>query len=150
MAAGAWQVYDLFKLHMAGGLIDLDADIFRVNLYKDTSDAATDTLTLRSEPTCEVTTANGYTQSGKTFSATTWTQPAAGTSRFDSTAIFWSANGGTIASIQYAVIWRSAAAVASEFLMAYSTLSTSEFDLTDGNRLTITPSASGIFELTGG
>ncbi len=150
MAAGAWEVYDTFKLHMAGGSMDLDADAFRVNLYKDTSDAATDTLSLRSEPTCEVGEANGYSSSGKTLSATTWTQPGAGTSRFDSTAIFWSANGGSITSIQYAVIWRSAAAVASEYLLAYSTLSTSEFDLTDGNRLTITPSANGIFELTGG
>ena len=150
MAAGAWQIYDTFKLHMAGGLIDLDADIWRVNLTKDTSNAATDTLSLRSELTCEVGEANGYSTSGKTLSATTWTQPSAGTSRFDSTAIFWSASGGSIASIQYAVIWRSAAAVASEFLMGYSQLSTSEFDLTTGNRLTITPSANGIFELTGG
>lgn len=150
MAAGAWQIYDTFKLHMAGGLIDLDADIWRVNLTKDTSNAATDTLSLRSELTCEVASANGYTTSGKTLSATTWTQPSAGTSRFDSTAIFWSASGGNITSIQYAVIWRSAAAVSSEFLMGYSQLSTSEFNLTTGNRLTITPSANGIFELTGG
>ncbi len=150
MAALAWEIYDVFKLHMSGGLIDLDADDFRVNLIKDSGNAATDTLCLRSELTCEVPEANGYSSSGHFLSATTWTQPSAGTSRFDSTAVFWSASGGSITSIQFAVIWRSAAAVASEFLMAYSQLSTSEFDLTTGNRLTITPSANGIWELTGG
>jgi hypothetical protein len=150
MAAGAWNVYDEFKLHMAGGLIDLDADVWRVSLYKDTSNCTTVTFSVRSELNCEVPEANGYSSSGKTLSATTWTQPAGGTSRFDSTAIFWSASGGSITSIQYAVIWRSGSAVACEFLMAFSSLSTSEFPLTTGNRLTITPSANGIFELTGG
>jgi len=149
MAAGAWEVYDTFKLHMATA-INLSSDIWRMNLTKDTSNAATDTLSLRSELTCEVAEANGYSSSGKTFSAPTWAQPSAGTSRFDTTAIFWSANGGTIASIQFGVIWRSATGVASEYLMARSQLSTSEFNLTDGNRLTITPSANGIFELSGG
>jgi hypothetical protein len=150
MAAAAWQIYDKFKLHMAGGLVDLDADIWRVSLYKDTTNATLDTLCVRSEVTCEVPELNGYSSSGKTLSATTWTQPAPGTSRFDSTAVFWSASGGSITSIEYAVIWRSGSAVACEFLMGRSQLSTSEFPLTTGNRLTITPSANGIFELSGG
>lgn len=150
MAAGAWEIYDTFKLHIGGGLIDMDADVWRVSLYKDTTNATLDTLSLRSELTCEVPEANGYSSSGKTLSATTWTQPTPGSSRFDATAVFWSASGGSITSIEFAVIWRSGSAVACEFLLGRSQLSTSEFDLTTGNRLTITPSANGIFELSGG
>lgn len=148
MAASAWTFYNEFKKYMADGTLDLDSNIFRISLFTSASNAATATLSVISSITSEVSEVNGYSSSGKTLSATTWAQGAsAGEMRFDSTAAFWSANGGNIANIKFAVIWRSGASALARKLVAYSQLSTAQFTLTAGNRLTITPSANGIFEL---
>lgn len=148
MAVGAWTFYNEFKKYMADGTLDLDGNIFRVSLYTSATDVGTVTQSVISELSGEVTEANGYSSSGKTLSATTWAQGASASEyRFDSTAVFWSANGGTIASVKYAVVWVSGASAGARKLVCYSQLSTSAFSVTAGNRLTITPSANGIFEL---
>ena len=148
MAVGAWTFYNEFKKYMADGSIDLDTSLFRVSLYTSASDVATVTQSVISELSGEVTEANGYSSSGKRLSARAWAAGAsAGEMRFDSTAVFWSANGGNIANIKFAVIWVSGASAGARKLVCYSQLSTSQFTLTSGNRITITPSANGIFEL---
>ena len=145
MAAQAWTIYNEAKDKIGTGAINLSADTFRIALCKSTSNAATATLSLFSEVTNEVNTSWGYAD--KTLSATTWsTGASASEMRFDSTAVFWSANGGTITSIQFAVIFKSASAGGGP-LLCYSSLSSSVFEVTDTNRLTITPAANGIFEL---
>ena len=146
MAAQAWTVYNSAKEYIGDGTIDMDTNVWRIGLYKSTSNAATLTLLSASQLTNEVSNQNGYTTGGKTLSATTW---AAGTSakaiQFDSTAAFWSANGGTITSIQFAVIYQSAG---NNELLCFSSLSSAIFAVTDTNRLTITPhDGSGIFEM---
>ena len=62
--------------------------------------------------------------------------------RFDSTAVVWTATGGTIANIKYAVVYQSGGK-----LVCFSKLTTAQFTLAEDNTLTVTPSASGIFEL---
>ncbi len=156
MAAGSWKVFDTFKRYMADGTLDLDAGIFKMTLHTSAANLSTiatalSVLSVFNSVTGEIADGNGYSTSGKTLSAHTWSTGASGgVMRFDSTAVLWSANGGTISNIKFAVIWHSAAASSGRKLVCYSTLSTSQFDLTDTNRLTITPSASGMFELSGG
>jgi len=150
MAASAWVIYNTFKRYMADGTCDLDADVFRMGLYTSASNAATASLSIRSEVTNEVANGNGYATGGKTLAGVTWsTGASAGEMRFDATATIWSASGGNIADIRYAVLYdeSTGTSAGNRKLVANSALSTAQFTVTDGNTLTITPSANGIFEL---
>jgi hypothetical protein len=148
MAAGAWTFYNRAKFYIGNGTIDLDTDNFRMGLYTSASNAATLTLSTHAAVTSEVAEANGYSSSGKPITAVTWaTGASASEYRFDSTSVVWTATGGTIPNVRYAVIWTSGSTAAERALLCYSELSTSQFTVSTGNTLTITPSANGIFEL---
>lgn len=154
MAAGSWIIFDKFKRYMADGTLDLDGagHILRVTLHTSAANLSAGSqsaLSVFNSVTGEVASANGYSTSGQSMSNTTWQAGASGGQlEFDGGAVFWSANGGPISAVKFAVLWFSAAASANRKLLAYSTLSASQFSLTDTNRLTITPSASGIFRLS--
>lgn len=148
MAAGAWTFYNEAKKYLMTGDIDLNGDNFRMSLYTSASNAATATLSTIASVSNEVTEANGYSSSGKAITGVTWTAGASASEfRFDATAVIWSASGGTIAGVKYAVIWKSGASAGARKILCYSQLSTAAFAVTDTNTLTITPSANGIFEL---
>ena len=147
MAVGAWTFYDRFKEFMADGSVDLDTTPFRITLHTSASNAATTSLSTYASLTSEVTEANGYSSSGKNLSSITWTLASTATARWDSADPFWSASGGNIANIKFAVIWASGATAGARKLVCRSTLSTAQFTLTSANRLTIQMAADGIFEL---
>ena len=150
MAAGAWVIYNKFKEYMADGTLDLDNDAFGLALFTSASNAATATLSLRSQVTNEIAAQGGYAAGGRTLSAVTWaTGASAGEMRFDCTAKIFTASGANLSIIRYAVIYdiTSGASAGAQKLVCYSALSTAQFSVTDGNTLTITPSANGIFEL---
>lgn len=148
MAAGAWVFYNEFKKYLGDGSIDLDGNTWRMSLFTSASNAATATLSVISEVTNEVAEANGYSSSGKALSGVTWaTGASASEMRFDSTAVIWTATGGTIPNAKIAVIWKEGASAGARKLMAYSLLSTSQFTIGSGNTLTVTPSANGYWEL---
>lgn len=134
---------------MGDGTLDLAGGVFYLSLYTPGSNAATITLSSKGSVTTEITSGNGYSNSAMTLSATSWTSVAASTYRFDACDWFVSANGGTVPSagsdIQFGVIWQSGGA-----LVCYSTLSTTAFNITATNRLTVQLNASGVFQLTGG
>lgn len=144
MAAGAWTFYNAAKKHLMDGTIDLDGHTFRMNLYTSASNAATLTLSTIGAVTNQVAEQFGYSSSGKALTGVTWGVGASASEmRFDSTALIWTAAGGSISAIKYAVIWD----VTGGLLLCYSQLSAAQFSVTSGNTLTITPSANGIFEL---
>lgn len=148
MAAGAWTVYNLAKKKIGNATLSLAATVFRMTLHTSASNAATATLGTFASVTGEVTEANGYSSSGKALANEIWTAGAsAGQYKFDADDPFWSANGGTIPNIKYAVIWISGASANARHLLCRSTLSTSQFTLSAGNRLTVTLNASGILTL---
>lgn len=143
MAASAWAFYNSFKEFMADGTIDLDTHNFWMSLHTSASNAATNTLSTFASVTGEIPDGNGYSTSGKVLSGVTWGNGASvSEKRWDATARIWSATGGNISAIKYAVIRNSAGK-----LVCRSQLSTAQFSVTTGNTLTITPSANGIFEL---
>ena len=148
MAAGAWVIYNEAKKYLMDGSIDLDGDTWHLSLYTSASNAATATLSVISEVTNEVTSGNGYSSSGKALTGVTWaTGASASEMRFDCTALIFTASGGTIPNVKFAVIWKLGASAGARKLLCYSQLSTSQFTIGTGNTLTITPSANGIFEL---
>lgn len=143
MAAGAWTFYNAAKKHLMDGTIDLDgATPFKMSLHTSASNAAITTLSTIAAINNQVANANGYVTGGATLAAVTWGTGASATEyRFDSTAVVWTAAGGAISAVKYAVISQGTLA------LCFSQLSTVQFSVTSGNSLTVTPSANGYFEL---
>jgi len=148
MAAGAWTVYNLAKKKLGNATLSLAATVFRCTLHTSASNANTGTLGVFASLTGELTEANGYSSSGKALTNEVWTVGAsAGQYKFDADDVFWSANGGTISNIKFAVLWLSGASANGRHLLCRSQLSTSQFNLASGNRMTIQMNASGILTL---
>ena len=149
MAAAAWSVYNEAKKKIGNGTLSLAATTFRVALFKSSSNFATFTSSIKPELTNEVTQANGYTTSGKACASEVWTVGASAKQyKFDFDDLVFTASGGNITSIKAAVVFVSAAASASRFLLCFSSLTSSEFTLSSGNTLTLQINASGVLTLT--
>ena len=148
MAATAWAFYNSFREKLGEGDFDLSGASVNFKMSLHTSAASTNAtnavLSTYASIANEVANGNGYTTGGKSVSGRTWAAGAsAGVFRFDSTAVVWTATGGDVDSVKFAIIYQSGGK-----LVCYSKLSTSQFNLTQDNTLTVTPSANGIFELT--
>lgn len=148
MAVGAWAVYNLAKKKIGNGTLPLDSTAFRMQLHTSASNANTATLGTIASVDNQVSEANGYSSSGKVLTGEVWTVGASAAQyKFDSDDVFWSAAGGSISAIKFAVIWISGASAGARHLLCRSQLSTSEFAISTGNRLTIAMNASGILTL---
>jgi len=146
MAASAWEVYNEAKKYIGNGTLKLDT-AKRITLHTSASNASTKTLSIYSELTNEVSDATGYSSSGKALGTVAWTVGAsAGSYKFDADDVVWTATGGSIASIKFAVISNTSGG-ASGKLLCKSKLTTSQFTLSSGNTLTLAMNASGILTL---
>ena len=147
MAVSAWKLFHKFKEYALDNTIDMDSAIFRVQLHTNSSNLSANVLSLVTvigSISNEVGSVGGYSTSGRTLSAPLWvTGASSGQMKFDATAVFWSVTAD-LSNIKFAVIFVSAGSSATRFLVAYSQLSTSQFDLTNTNRLTITPDATNV------
>jgi hypothetical protein len=153
MAAGKWKVYEIAKEQIATGVMDLDSDSFRINLYLSTSNADTlakGTIENMGDLTNEVATNFGYTQGAKTVTLSV--SESGGTVTVDETTNpVWTASGGAITA-RFAVIYKYVDGTpANNTPLCVCLLDTAPADVsaTDGNTLTITMNASGIFTLSG-
>jgi len=152
--AGKWKIYEKAKEDIAKGVIDLDTNAFRINLYLSTSNANTltkATINDMGDITNEVATNFGYTQGAKTV--TLAVTESAGTVTVDETTNpVWTASGGAITA-RYAVIYKYVDSTpANNTPLCVCLLDTAPADVTatDGNTFTITMNASGVFTITGG
>ena len=147
MAATAWSFYNSFREYIGNGQFDLDGTGtgFYMALHTSAASANVNTKTLSTQASLanEVANGNGYTTGGASVTARTWASVATDKYRFDSTACVWTATGGDISNVKYAVIYQAGGK-----LVCFSKLTTSQFTLAQNNTLTLTPSASGIFELS--
>ena len=143
MAAGAWKINPNAKVHLGNGDFDLDAAVFNLTLASIGASAniLTAAVSIFTSLGSQVT-GGGYAAGGNTLSTNVFALSGQN-GKFDSSD--WVVTG-SIASIKYAYIMQSISAT-SGFLLCYSTLSTSGFDLTGTNTLTIQMNASGIFTL---
>jgi len=143
MAAGAWKINPNAKVHLGNGDFDLDAAVFNLTLQSVGASAniLTAAVSIFTSLGSQVT-GGGYAAGGNTLSTNVYALSGQN-GKFDSSD--WVVTG-SIASIKYAYIMQSISAT-SGFLLCYSTLSTSGFDLTGTNTLTVQMNASGIFTL---
>jgi hypothetical protein len=145
VAASAWRVYNEAKKYLLTSDLDLNGTLVRVKLLAGTKSAQVSNFTRSTFASLSHIVTNVKTPI-KSLPGLLVTQGASAKEiKFDSTAFIFSASGGTVTSIQYAVIGISGGKV-----LAWCKLSTAVFSVTAGNTLTITPNASGIFTLTGG
>lgn len=137
MAAGTFTLYDHVAERIGDGGIDLDNDTFKITLHTSsyTPAAAHDTY---SDLTNELSTANGYTNTGATLAGVTWTR-SNGVAKFDSDDQVWTASGGSITA-RYAVVRDTTA----DLLIGYMLLDSTPADITatNGNTFTVGPHAT--------
>jgi hypothetical protein len=153
MAVGAWTFYNKFRKNLGISTINLLTGTIRMILLSSASNAATLTLSSYVSLTNEVAAGFNYSTGGGTrglLAGKTWTGTVSAKSmQFNFTpARVWTAAGGTIGPLKFAVLYLSAATTAGKKLICFSQLSTAGFSITTGNTLTITPSGTGIFNLT--
>ena len=146
MAADAWVLHDKFKLYLGDGTADMDADAFKMALALSTSNIATTSVNALSTVTNEHANGNGYLTGGAAVSTPTWTE-SSGTITFDCADQVWTASGGSIVA-RFAFIYDDTITTpVADPVVCHSLLDNSPADVTatDGNTLTITINASGVF-----
>ncbi len=145
MAASAWRVYNEAKKFLMTGSIDLDTSAMRMKIVKGTKAAAVSDYTRSTFASLTHATTNITTPLRTLTNVAVTAGASAKEIKFDFDDEVWTASGGNLTSIQYAVIGVSNGAA-----LAWCKLSTAAIDVTSGNTLTITINASGAFTLTGG
>lgn len=143
MAATAWALYNKAKKKIGNGTIQLGVNTLKMQLHTSASNASTATLSTAASVTNEVAAGNGYATGGATLASVTWTTGASAAQyRLDAADPIWTATGGTIANIKFAVIKNSAG-----HAICWSKLTTAQFTLAQNNTLTVQFAATGIFTL---
>ena len=140
MAAGPWTFTSAGRTSLLNGTFDLDTDSFKMALFLSTSNIGAASTTYAGL-TGEVANGNGYTTGGI---AITLTLSGTTTVTVDiQTDPVWTASGGSITA-RYAVIYEVGGNV-----LCYCLLDSTPADVTatDGNTLTVSANASGVFTL---
>ena len=137
MAAQAFKLYNRAIRKLGAGTITLPGAV-RVALVGSAGNFATKTLSLFGSQTDQVTEGNGYSSSGKALASEVWTAGAsAGQIKFDAADPIWTATGGAINSIKACVLFMSGASAGACHNLAYASLTSSAFNLSSGNTLTL-------------
>ena len=149
MAAAAWRLYAKAKEYIGDGTIQLGTQGLKMALFRGSSNVSTVTLSTLVELSVQAS-GGAYVAGGKFLvpSAGTWTLAGSTvTLDYTSLGITFTASGSNINAVQYAVIYKDGAS-ASAKLLCWSKLSSSPFDVSDPNTLTVLPAATGVFTLT--
>lgn len=149
MAAQPWKIYNKAKKKIGNGSINLATGNFRLSLVQSASNFATLTLSTFASLTSEVASvANSYSSSGRALAGRAWTVGASAKAyMFDVSDIVFTASGNAINNIKAAVIWLSGASANARHLVAFSSLTSSQFNLATGNTLTIQIATTGVFQM---
>jgi hypothetical protein len=141
MAAGTWTFTNAGRTDLLNGTFDLDTDTFLMALFLSTSDIGAASTTYAAV-TNEHANANGYTTGGISLGQLSLSGTTTVTVD-ETTNPVWTASGGSITA-RFAVIYESGGRV-----LCYCLLDNTPADVTatDGNTLTVTFHASGIFTL---
>lgn len=137
-AAGNWTFTDATRTDCFNGTYDWDTDSFKIALFLSTSNLGASTTTYAGV-TNEHANANGYTTGGI---AVTIALSGTTTLTVDSTTNpVWTASGGSITA-RFGALYEVAGRVPCYFLLDSTP---ADVTATDGNTLTITINASGIY-----
>ncbi len=144
MAATAWTLYNKAKKKLGNGTIQLGVNTLRMQLHTSASNCSTATLSTAASVTNEVAAGSGYATGGQALTGVVWTVGASATQyKLDAADPIWTATGGNIANIKFALIKNSAGQA-----LCWSRLTTAQFTLTINNTLTVQLNVAGIFTLT--
>jgi hypothetical protein len=151
MAAQPWTVFNAAKKNLGLGVVNLSGEASKhyVTLFRQSMSTLYDT-TVSTLASLGAFTCAGSLDSKASLAGVTWTGVASmndPTKRWDANDVTFTASGATLSAVRYAVIWQSVDGGAGDRIIAYSSLSSSQFDVTTGNTLTIQMNASGIFTL---
>jgi hypothetical protein len=154
MAAGTWKIYAKAKKYIGAGTITLGSGVFKMELHRTSASAAILTLSTRSTNAsipAEISATGGYAAGGRNLPPATakWTVGASARQykfTYTTAGLVFTANGGPLTNIRYALIRNSTGAGAGK-LVCFCTLSTAAFTIATGNTLTISPAATGVFTL---
>lgn len=152
MPAGKFKLYNLAKLRIGDGTFDLDDTAnWKMAIFLSTSNANTLTHGVYGDLTNEHANGNGYLTGGIALTGVTWTNNA-GTITFDCDNPVWTASGGSITG-RFLVIYKNAtvnSVVKPLLCVALMDTTPADVTTTNGNTLTVTIDASGVFTLSGG
>ncbi len=151
MAAGTWKVYGRAIRKIGNGTINLSG-VFRLQIHRGVSAsvaiAVLSTRSLNTSIPGECSARGGYTAGGKALTSVRWsTLVSARRMNFSYAAAGWvqTASGSTIQNIKYALI-RNSTGAGTGHVVAFVSLTTTPFNLTSPNILTILPnSPNGVF-----
>lgn len=154
MAAGTWKIYAKAKKYIGAGTITLGAGVFKMQLHRTSASATILVLSTRSVNTSiagEISATGGYVALGRNLLPATgrWTVGASAKQykfSYSTVGLVFTANGGPLTNVRYALIRNSTGAGAGKVL-CFCTLSTAAFTVATGNTLTIAPAATGVFTL---
>ncbi len=124
--------------------IDLDADTFKAVL---TNTAPTKAGTAVLADITQIAATGGY--AAVTLSGVTFAETGSGTGiwKFNSSAFSWTASGADFATARYVVIYDDTPTSPADPVLGYLDYGTT-FVVTNGNSLTVTPGANGIYLTT--
>lgn len=150
MAAQKWTLYNKAIRKIGAGTMIM-GNALRMALVTSASNFATKTLSLLGSLTNQVTESNGYSSSGKALASEGWiVGVSAGQYKLSAANPIWTATGGAIANLKAAVLFMSGASAGLCHLLAYASLTSTQFTLASGNTLTVQFNASGIFTAANG
>jgi len=141
---GTINIYNSWREYLAANAV-LGTDVFKLLLTTSSYTPNLNTHTVLADITNEVS-GNGYARA--TLGSISWTHSGA-VATFTSGSAVFTASGGSIVARNY-VIYDDSVASPVKPLVCYGLLDNSIADITvtDGNTLTWTPNASGIFTLS--
>lgn len=155
MSAGAWKIYAQAKRAIGNGGITLGAGVFKMQLLRTSASAnilKLSTIILNTSVPGEISALGGYAAGGRNLPPATGKWTAGASTRqmkftYTTAGLVFTANGGNLNNIKYALLRNSTGAGAGKSL-CYCTLSTAAFTVTSPNTLTIAPASQGVFTLT--
>jgi hypothetical protein len=153
MAAGAWKIYGAAKKKIGLGTLTLGAGVFKMSLHNTAASGTVtslSTISIWSSIGNEVSAVGGYAAGGRSVPAIGFTAGVSSLQwkfRYTTAGVVFTASGTTIQNVRYAVIRKSSGSTTSGFPLCFCTLSSTQFNLTSPNTLTILPAATGVFTL---
>jgi len=131
-----------FANYLGQGDVELDAHTFKAVITNTSPNQATNQVL---GDLTQISGTGGY--AAATLASVTYSETGSGTGiwEFDSAPFAWTASGANFATGRYIYIYDDTHA--SDALVGYLDYGTT-FVVTDGNTLTVTPGANGIFRIT--
>lgn len=146
MAADAWTLFNSAKHKIGNGDIDLSSGVFRMSLHRTSASANVVGAISVFSSVGDECAGGGYVAT--TLNGTQWAAgTSAGQQKWDNTDPVITASASALSAVRYAVIRQSSDSTTSGFLLCYAALSTTDFDVTTGQTLTVQFNATGVFTL---